>query len=77
MATTTTANTNQAADILLALILEVGGLAIITAVAGISEQMGNLMMLLVFGVFLLWLMNNTSKVSGLLNSINRVEKAVA
>jgi len=77
MATTTTANTNQAADILLALILEVGGLAIITAVAGISDQMGNLMALLVFGVFLLWLMNNTSKVSGLLNSINRVEKAVA
>ena len=77
MATTTTANTNQASDILLALILEVGGLAIITAVAGISDQMGNLMALLVFGVFLLWLMNNTSKVSGLLNSINRVEKAVA
>jgi hypothetical protein len=68
---------NQSGDILLALIFEVGGLAVITAVAGLSDQVANLMVLLIFGVFLLWLMNNFDKVNGLLNSVNRIEKAVA
>lgn len=77
MAAKTTTTTNQAGDILLALIFEVGGLAVITAVAGLSEQVANLMVLLVFGVFLLWLMNNFDKVNGLLNSVNRVERSVA
>lgn len=69
-------STAQAGDILLAMILEIGGLAIVTAVAGISDGMANLMLLLVFGIFMLWLINNTTKLSGFMNSITNVEKAV-
>jgi hypothetical protein len=72
---TASASTGQSADILLALILEIGGLGIMTAVAGISDQMANLMVLLILGVFMLWLMNNYSKLSGLMTSITNVEKA--
>lgn len=72
----TTGNTSQAATEILALALELGGLAIVIAVAGISEGMETLMMVFVIGVALLWLLLNYSHFNGLLNSISNVERSV-
>jgi hypothetical protein len=62
-------------DILLAVMLEVGGLAIVTAVAGISDAMENLMLVFLVGITILWLFTHAGAFQGLLNSINRAEKA--
>lgn len=62
-------------NIILAIILETGGLAIAVAVAGISDAMANLMLLLVVGIGLLWLMNNYTAFNGTLQAISNIERA--
>jgi hypothetical protein len=70
-------STTQTSDILLGMMIEVGGLAIIVAVAGISDGVANIMIIFVLGVGLLWAMTHTAQLSGLINALNNAEKAVA
>lgn len=64
-------------DVLLALLVEVGGLAIVTAVAGISDPMANIMLLFILGVALLWMVTHAAQLNGIFNMLGNIEKAGA
>jgi hypothetical protein len=74
-ATASSAQMTQAADILLALFVEVGGLVVVTIVAGISDQVANLMIVFVVGIAILWAILHYSELTGLINMLNNAEKA--
>lgn len=61
-------------DILLALVVEVGGLAIVTAVAGISDGMANIMLIMVIGIAMLWMFTHQADLNALSNLIGNIEK---
>jgi hypothetical protein len=68
------ATKEKAADILLALLVEVGGLVVITAVAGISDEVANLMMVFVVGVGILWMIQHTAELGKLTGYLANAEK---
>lgn len=73
----TQAGLTQASHILLAIVLEVGGLAIVTAVAGISDGMANIMLVLMIGLVLLWMVTHASEVAALQNLALNIEEGAA
>lgn len=73
MSSNTTPSQSKAADIVLGLLVEVGGLVIITVVAGISDKAANIMLLLMVGVWALWLVTNSAQVTELGNMFSRIE----
>lgn len=68
-------NPNNASDVLLALLVEAGGLVIVTVVAGINDQVANLMLLFIAGIWLLWMINHTGEVTKLSTILSNIEKA--
>jgi len=66
---------NNPSDILLALLVEVGGLAIVTAVAGISDGMANIMLITIIGIAMLWAFTHTAEMNALVNVLGNIEKA--
>lgn len=65
----------NATSVLLAILVEGAGLVAVTAIAGISDQMANLMIVFVIGIFLLWLTFHSEQVSSLNNWVGRIEGA--
>lgn len=65
--------TARSADIVLGLLVEAGGLVVLTVVAGISDKAANVMLILMVGVWMLWLVTNSGQVTELGNMFSRIE----
>lgn len=66
---------NAAADALLAMLIEIGGLVVVTVVAGISDSIANLMIIFIIGIAILWAVTHYAQLSGLITALNNAEKA--
>ena len=65
---------NNPSDILLALVVEIGGLAIVTAVAGISDGMANIMLITIIGIALIWMFSHPADLKALSDLVANIEK---
>ena len=61
-------------DVLLALLVETGGLALIVTLAGISDSLANIMIVLMVGEWILCLVNHTGEVTTMNNMLNNILK---
>lgn len=68
---------NPATHVLLALILESGGLIIVTTIAGLSDDLGNLMIFLMLALLLLFTIMNAGKFAGIMDIATNVEQGAA
>lgn len=66
----------QAGDVLLATLVEIGGLAVVVTVAGIDEDIATILLYAMMGIFLLWMVMHPSQVQGISNIFTNAQKAV-
>lgn len=62
-------------DIALAMLVELAGIVIITLVAGISDEVANIIILFLIGLWLLWMMKHVQQTGFLNQLLLRVQKA--
>lgn len=65
---------NPATHVLLALLLQAGGLVIVITLAGIDDTVANLMLLLMVGLLLLFMIMNAQKFTGIIDTLTNVEQ---
>jgi hypothetical protein len=71
---TISASQNPATHVLLALAVQTGGLVIATTIAGLDDNVGNLMVLLMVGILLLFMIMNAERFTGIVNSLTNIEQ---
>jgi hypothetical protein len=71
---TISASQNPATHVLLALAVQAGGLVIATTIAGLDDNVGNLMVLLMVGILLLFMIMNAERFTGIVNSLTNIEQ---
>jgi hypothetical protein len=65
---------NPATHVLLSLMLQTGGLVIVTTLAGLDDTVGNMMVLLMVGLLLLFMIMNADKFNGIVTMLTNVEQ---
>ncbi len=65
---------NPATHVLLALLVQTGGLVIAVTVAGIDDSIANLMILLMVGLLLLFMIMNAQAFTGITNMLTNIER---
>lgn len=68
---------NPATHVILAMTVQIGGLLIVTMIAGMSEGAGNTMILLMLALFLLFAIMNVDKFKGIVDILTNVEQGAA
>lgn len=68
---------NPATHVLIALLLQAGGLVIAVTVAGIDDAVANLIIIIMVGLLLLFMIMNASKFSGMVNILTNAETGAA
>lgn len=68
---------NPATHVLLALMLQTGGLVIAVIIAGLDETVANLMLLFMVGLLLLFMIMNADKFAGMVNILTNAEQGAA
>jgi len=64
---------NPATHVLLALLLQAGGLVIVVTIAGIDDTVANMMLLMMVGLLLLFMIMNYSKFDSIVNILTNAE----
>jgi hypothetical protein len=67
-------SSNPATHVLLALMLQTGGLVIAVVIAGLDDSVANLMVLLMVGLLLLFMIMNADKFAGITNILTNAEQ---
>lgn len=62
-------------DIALAMMVELAGVIIVTLVAGISDEVANIIIVFLIGLWLLWMIKHATETGYLNNLFGRVQKA--
>jgi hypothetical protein len=70
-------STNPATHVLLAMIVQTGGIVIATVIAGVDDTVANLMILLMVGLLLLFMIMNYQKFAGIVDMLTNVEQGAA
>jgi len=65
---------NSSTHVLLALIVQFGGVAVATILAGLSDDVADLMIFLMIGILLLFMIMNASKFQGITNILTNAEQ---
>jgi hypothetical protein len=71
---TTTISPHAPSDVLLAMLVEAGGLALVVTIAGISDRMATMMLILVIGIWLLWGLKHASALTQINTGLNNILK---
>lgn len=70
-------STASKGDIALALMVELGGVLILTLIAGINDEVANIVLLFLIGLWILWLIKHATETGYLNQLFARVQKATA
>ena len=65
----------DATSALLALLVEIGGLIVVIMIAGMSDSIGNLMLIIMFGILLLFMVMNYQEVGDITAKLLNLEGA--
>jgi len=65
---------NPATHVLLALLVEVGGLFVVITLAGLDDSIANVMLVFMVGLLLLFMVMNASKFQDMANVVLNAEK---
>lgn len=65
--------TTNAHGVLLALLVEAGGIVVVVTVAGLSDSVANLLILFSAGLWLLYLVMNADQVAGFADALTNIE----
>lgn len=67
-------SSNPATHVLLALTVQIGGLIVVTILAGLNDSAGNMLIFLMLALILLFAIMNANKFSGISNIITNAEQ---
>lgn len=68
---------NPATHVLLALLLQTGGLIVAVTIAGIDDTVANLILLIMISLLILFMIMNASQFSGIVNILTNAETGAA
>lgn len=67
-------NVSGAHAALIAILIEMGGLVIVVAIAGVNEDVGSLILLIMFGILLLMLVMHSGQLANTMSFITKKEQ---
>ncbi len=62
-----------ATDTVMAILIEAGGIVVVTIIAGLSDRVGTMMIIVLVGLWLLFLMNNTTMVTNFATTVANIQ----